>query len=112
MLATSGRGGVEDRSRLVRADRLPSATGEQIIAWRLLVVVGLAYLVAQVTLFSSSRPPGWDESVYLSQVMPGPDLPFDAWRARGITLLIAPVTMLGGSVEQVRLFLMIASAIA
>jgi hypothetical protein len=112
VLATSGHGGVEDRSRLVRADRPPSATGEQVIAWRLLVAVGLAYLVAQVVLFSSSRPPGWDESIYLSQVTPGRDLAFDAWRARGITLLVAPVTVLGGSVQQVRLFLMVASAIA
>lgn len=110
MLATLGHGGVEDPSRLVRADRLPSATDEQVIAWRLLVAVGLTYLVAQFVLFSFSRPPGWDESVYLSQVMAGPDLVFDAWRARGITLLIAPVTALGGSVEQVRLFLMVASA--
>jgi len=87
-------------------------SGEQVLAWRLLVAVGVAYLVAQVALFSFSRPPGWDESVYLSQVMPGRDLAFDAWRARGITLLIAPVTVLGGSVGQVRLFLMVASAIA
>ena len=87
-------------------------TGEQVLAWRLLVAVGVAYLVAQFALFSFSRPPGWDESVYLSQVLPGRDLAFDAWRARGITLLIAPVTVLGGSVGQVRLFLMVASAIA
>lgn len=87
-------------------------SGEQVLAWRLLVAVGVAYLVAQFALFSFSRPPGWDESVYLSQMMPGRDLAFDAWRARGITLLIAPVTVLGGSVEQVRLFLMVASAIA
>ena len=85
---------------------------EEVLAWRLLMAVGVVYLVAQVALFSSSRPPGWDESVYLSQVMPGRDLAFDAWRARGITLLIAPVTVLGGSVEQVRLFLMVVSAIA
>ena len=112
MLATLGHGGVEDPPRLTRADRLPSATDEQVIAWRLLLAVGLAYLVAQFALFSSSRPAGWDESVYLSQVMAGPALFFDAWRARGITLLIAPVTALGGSVDQVRLFLTFASAIS
>ena len=112
MLATFRHGwGSRTVRRLVRADQLP-ATGEQVLAWRLLVAVGVAYLVAQVALFSFSRPPGWDESVYLSQVMPGRDLAFDAWRARGITLLIAPVTVLGGSVGQVRLFLMVASAIA
>jgi hypothetical protein len=87
-------------------------SGERSLAWRLLVAVGVAYLVAQVVSVSSSRQPGWDEVVYLSQVMPGRDLAFDAWRARGITLLIAPVTVLGGSVGEVRLFLMVASAIA
>jgi hypothetical protein len=86
---------------------------EQVLAWRLLVAVGVAYLVAQFALFSFSRPPGWDESVYLSQVMPDVSpMVFLPSRARGITLLIAPVTVLGGSVGQVRLFLMVASAIA
>ena len=85
---------------------------EQALAWRALIAVGIAYLVAQVALISLSRPPGWDETVYLSQVMPGADaLEFLAWRARGITLLVAPVTWLGGSVRDVRLFLMVASAL-
>ena len=113
VLATFGHVEVDDRSRLGRADRQPPATGQEVLAWRLLMAVGVVYLVAQVALFSSSRPPGWDESVYLSQVMPGVDaMVFLASRARGITLLIAPVTVLGGSVEQVRLFLMVVSAIA
>ena len=44
------------------------------------------------------RPSGWDEAVYVSQVTPGMEAMFmAAWRARGITLLIAPVTLLGGS---------------
>ena len=36
---------------------------------------------------------------------------FEAWRARGVPLLVAPVTFLGGSVGDVRLFLMLASAV-
>jgi hypothetical protein len=85
---------------------------EQALAWRALIAVGVAYVVAQAALISLSRPPGWDETVYLSQVMPGVDaLEFLAWRARGITLLVAPVTWLGGSVRDVRLFLMVASAL-
>ena len=85
---------------------------EQALAWRALIAVGVAYVVAQAALISLSRPPGWDETVYLSQVMPGADaLEFLAWRARGITLLVAPVTWLGGSVRDVRLFLMVASAL-
>jgi len=85
---------------------------EQALAWRLLIVVGVGYLVAQLALISVSRPPAWDESIYLSQVMPGVDpMVFEAWRARGITLLVAPVTWLGGSVGHVRVFLMCASAV-
>ncbi|MBA3363365.1 MAG: hypothetical protein H0T07_03050, partial [Actinobacteria bacterium] len=96
--------------RSVGSDGSPAR--EQALAWRLLIAVGVAYVVAQVALISLSRPPGWDETVYLSQVMPGVDaLEFLAWRARGITLLVAPVTWLGGSVRDVRLFLMVASAL-
>ena len=35
-----------------------------------------------------------------------------AFRARGITYLVAPITLLGGSVEHVRLFLMVLSSVA
>ena len=42
-------------------------------ARRLVVLVGLAYLVIQLLVFSFDRPPGWDEAVYLSQVAPGAD---------------------------------------
>ncbi len=74
--------------------------------------VGVTYVVAQAVLISLSRPPGWDETVYLSQVTPGVEaLEFLAWRARGMTLLVAPVTWLGGSVRDVRVFLMLASAL-
>ncbi len=90
----------------------PFPPRERSLAWRLLIVVGVAYVVAQVALLSLARPPGWDEAVYLSQVTPGTDaLEFLAWRARGITLLVAPVTWLGGSVRDVRIFLMVASAL-
>ena len=101
----------EPAGRSERADGYPAR--EQALAWRALIVVGVVYVIAQVALISLSRPPGWDETVYLSQVMPGADaLDFLAWRARGITLLVAPVSWLGGSVRDVRLFLMVASALA
>ena len=85
---------------------------ERALASRVLIAVGGGYLVAQLVLFSF-RPPGWDESIYLSQVMPGTKaMFFGAHHARGITLLVAPVTWLGGSVGAVRPFLMGASAVA
>ncbi len=86
---------------------------ERALAWRLLIAVGIGYLIVQLATVPTSRPPGWDESIYLSQVMPGVDpMFFLASRARGITFLVAPVAWLGGSVRDVRLFLMVASAVA
>jgi hypothetical protein len=86
---------------------------EIVTARRLILIVGLTYLVAQLMVLSLDRPPSWDEAVYLSQVMPdGVALPFVPYRARGITFLAIPVLQLGGSLAQLRLFLAVASAAA
>ena len=86
---------------------------EVALARRLLLVVGLVFLGAQLLAFSLDRPPSWDEAIYLSQVAPGAEaLPFVPSRARGITFLAAPVLQLGGSLVHVRLFLAVASAVA
>ncbi len=70
-----------------------------------------AFLLAQLLLFDPHRAPSWDEAVYLSQVSPGVHATvFAASRARGITLLAAPVTLAGGSVLWVRLWLALVSA--
>jgi hypothetical protein len=96
----------------------PDASGgdpdrERTLAHRILAVIGVAYLVTQLGLLSLDRPPRWDESVYLSQVIPGMEAVFFmASRARGIPLLVAPVTSLGGSIGDVRLYLMVLSAVA
>jgi hypothetical protein len=82
-------------------------------ARRLVVIVGLGYLIAQLVVFSLDRPPSWDEAIYLSQVTPGAEpLPFVPSRARGITFLALPVLQLGGSLPLLRLFLAVASAAA
>ena len=92
--------------------RLPRDS-EITLARRLILVVGLAYLAAQLLAFSLDRPPSWDEAIYLSQVAPGAEpLPFVPSRARGITFLALPVLQLGGSLSQLRLFLAVASAAA
>ncbi|HYY08994.1 MAG TPA: hypothetical protein VFA25_10375, partial [Actinomycetota bacterium] len=86
---------------------------ERTVAWRLLIAIALLYVTAQLVALPIDRPPLWDESVYLSQVTPGSNaIVFLASRARGITLLIAPVTLLGGSFTAVRVFLLLASATA
>jgi hypothetical protein len=92
--------------------RLPRDS-EIATARRLIVVVGVASLLVQLTVFSLDRPPSWDEAIYLSQVAPGAErLPFVPSRARGITFLAAPILQLGGSLAQLRLFLAIVSAAA
>jgi len=85
---------------------------EIVLARRLVVAVGVAYLAAQLLLFALDRAPGWDEAIYLSQVTPGGHaLTFVPSRARGITLLAIPVLQLGGSLAQLRLFLAVASSV-
>lgn len=80
-------------------------------ARRLILLVGIGYLIAQLVAFSLDRPPSWDEAIYLSQVAPGAEpLPFVPSRARGVTFLAIPVLQLGGSLLQLRFFLAIASA--
>jgi hypothetical protein len=82
-------------------------------ARRLILLVGGGYLIAQLVAFSLDRPPSWDEAIYLSQVAPGAEpLPFVPSRARGITFLAIPVLQLGGSLLQLRFFLIVASAAA
>ncbi len=69
------------------------------------------FLVAQLLLLDPHRAPSWDEAVYLSQVSPHAHATlFAASRARGITLLIAPMTLAGGSLLSVRLWLAVISA--
>jgi hypothetical protein len=83
------------------------------MARRLLLAVGAAYLAVQLLLFSPDRAPSWDEAIYLSQVTPGVHaIAFAPSRARGISLLVAPITMAGGSVSDVRLFLAALSSVA
>ena len=56
---------------------------------------------------------GWDEVVYLSQVDPRvPATEFIAPRARGITLIVAPVVLVTSSTEALRIYLSLLSAVA
>lgn len=86
---------------------------ERALARGLVILIGVAYLVIHLLFIPRTWPPGWDESVYLSQVTPGIEgVFFNPWHARGITLIVAPITWLGGSVADVRLYLIVLSAIA
>jgi hypothetical protein len=81
-------------------------------ARRWLVAVGVAYAAIQLTAFDLDRPPSWDEAVYLSQVAPGAEAyHFTAWRARGVTILVAPLAATG-SIPVVRVGLALLAALA
>ncbi|WP_455359595.1 hypothetical protein [Streptomyces sp. SYSU K21746] len=68
--------------------------------------VAAAYTLVQLVLVLPGSGLGWDETVYVSQVSPdAPAAFFSAPRARGITFLVAPVTVLTSSVAALRVYL-------
>lgn len=72
--------------------------------------VAAGYTLVQLALFLPGTALGWDETVYVSQVGRGAEAAFfSAPRARGITLLVAPVTLLTSSVDVLRAFLALLS---
>ncbi len=71
-----------------------------------LIVVAFAYALAQVLFGSPHMALGWDETVYVSQLSTHvPTEYFSPPRARGITLLLAPVVALTTSVVALRLYM-------
>jgi hypothetical protein len=96
------------RSVAAAVDRVRQADS---IWW--LVLVAAAFTVAQLALVVPRLGLSWDETVYISQVSNhAPAAYFDPARARGIPLLVAPVTLLTSSVLAVRIYLAIASGVA
>jgi len=79
------------------------------IGW--LIGVAAAFTLA-VLLFDSLRLPlFWDESVYASQISQHVPMPWGAERARGLPLLVAPVTLLTSSVVALRVYLAVLAGI-
>jgi hypothetical protein len=78
-----------------------------------LVAVSAAFTLA-VLLFTPLRIPlAWDESVYASQISRHiPIMPWAPPRGRGMPLLVAPVTLLTGSVVALRVYLALLSGVA
>ncbi|MGP3949749.1 hypothetical protein [Streptomyces sp. 7N604] len=96
------------RPRLAWARGVPAASP---LPW--LAGVAAAFTVLQMVLVVPGTALGWDETVYVSQVSPhAPAAFFSAPRARGITLLVAPVTELTTSVEALRVYLAVLSGCA
>jgi hypothetical protein len=79
------------------------------IAW--LIGAAAAFTLA-LFLFDSLRIPlFWDESVYASQISQHVPMPWGAERARGLPLLVAPVTLLTSSVVALRVYLVVMAGI-
>ncbi|MFJ4920283.1 hypothetical protein [Streptomyces sp. NPDC088725] len=73
-------------------------------------VVAIGFTLAQLAFVVPGMGLGWDETVYVSQVSPhAPAAFFSAPRARGISLLVAPVTGLTDSVTVLRCYLAVAT---
>ncbi|MFB7269254.1 hypothetical protein [Streptomyces sp. NPDC056244] len=68
------------------------------------------YTLVQLALVVRGSGLGWDETVYVSQVARDAEAAFfSAPRARGITYLVAPVTLLTSSVGALRVYLALLS---
>ncbi|MGW1159867.1 hypothetical protein ACWD5Q_26090 [Streptomyces sp. NPDC002513] len=93
----------------------PSVAGT---SWRdrgqgLIAVVAAVFTLAQLVLVRPGMGLGWDETVYVSQVSAhAPAAYFSAPRARGISLLVAPVTLWSSSTALLRVYLAVLSGTA
>ncbi|MFE9613841.1 hypothetical protein [Streptomyces sp. NPDC006012] len=78
-----------------------------------LALVAAAFTLAQLVLVRPGMGLGWDETVYVSQVSGhAPAAFFSAPRARGISLLVAPVTSWSSSTPLLRCYLAVLSGLA
>ncbi len=77
-----------------------------------LAVVAAAFGVVQVILGPARLGLGWDETVYVSQVTARiPAAAFTAPRARGVSVLVAPIASWTSSQDALRAYLVVASIV-
>lgn len=78
-----------------------------------LAVVAGVFTLAQLVLVRPGLGLGWDETVYVSQLSAhAPAAFFSAPRARGISLLVAPITSWSSSTTLLRVYLAVLSGLA
>ncbi|MEU6507153.1 hypothetical protein [Streptomyces sp. NPDC046942] len=95
-----------ERGRRTSAGRAPRTTAP-------LAAVAAAFTLAQLLLVRPGMGLGWDETVYVSQVSPqAPAAFFSAPRARGVSLLVAPVAAWHTSTALLRTYLALLSGLA
>jgi hypothetical protein len=74
--------------------------------------VAVLYAAVQLVAVTTRMSLGWDETVYVSQVSPHvPTAFFSAPRARGITLLAAPLVAVTSSVASLRVYMTVLSSV-
>ncbi|MEV8544898.1 hypothetical protein [Streptomyces sp. NPDC051572] len=92
--------------------RLGPPTASRRSEYPLAMVAG-AFTLAQLVLVRPGSGLGWDETVYVSQISAhAPAAFFSAPRARGISLLVAPVTSWSSSTTLLRVYLAALSGLA
>ncbi|MFD4552727.1 hypothetical protein ACFWP5_00130 [Streptomyces sp. NPDC058469] len=78
-----------------------------------LAAVAAVFTLAQLVLVRPGLGLGWDETVYVSQISAhAPAAFFSAPRARGISLLVAPITSWSSSTPLLRVYLAALSGLA
>lgn len=95
-----------------RTSRRPGRRADKAAGGRLwpLGLVAAAFVAAQLVFVSPRMGLGWDETVYVSQVSPHvPAAFFSAPRARGISLLAAPVALVTTSTVALRIYFAVLS---
>ncbi|MEU1409825.1 hypothetical protein ABZ471_47910 [Streptomyces sp. NPDC005728] len=99
-------------ARRGHASRASAGTGRARAAWPL-AAVAAAFTLAQLLLVGPGMGLGWDETVYVSQVSGhAPAAFFSAPRARGVSLLVAPVAAWSSSTALLRVYLALLSGLA
>ncbi|MEV8125426.1 hypothetical protein AB0P07_15195 [Streptomyces sp. NPDC085944] len=95
----------------VRPRPRPTRAGDAAGSPLPLAAVAVAFALAQLLFVVPGLHLGWDESVYASQVTPHiPSAFFSAPRARGVLVLLAPLTLLTSSTLALRIYLAALSA--
>ncbi|MBC9729503.1 hypothetical protein [Streptomyces sp. TRM68367] len=81
--------------------------------WPWPAAVAAAFTLAQLLLVPPAMGLGWDEVIYVSQVSShAPATAFSAPRARGVSVLVWPVTVWTSSTAALRVYLAVVSGLA
>ncbi len=80
---------------------------------RAVVLAAVVYALLAALVVGLDRQVRWDEVTFLAQVAPGtPDVWFGPQRARGMTIVLAPVALFGAPTALLRIWLIVVHAAA